>query len=176
MGRLGLALKVLFSGKTAKQVADVLSGAASLPAPEPEEKAKPEPPPPPKPKRSEAVTLLSALQREARFVDFIQEPIDAYSDAQVGAAVREVHRGCREVLTRMFAPAPIVDQPEDSDVEVADPSSGRYRLTGNVTQASESVSGQLVHHGWEAAKCDIPKWTGDKNSQNVIAAAEVQVS
>src|ERR1700722_19992810 len=34
------------------------------------------------PARNDAVTLLSAMQREARFVDFIQEPIGGYSDAQ----------------------------------------------------------------------------------------------
>ncbi len=36
--------------------------------------------------RSDAVTLLAALQREARLVDLIQENLAAYSDAQIGAA------------------------------------------------------------------------------------------
>lgn len=173
MGRLGLAFRVLFSSDTAKLVSELLQASTdskSLP--------QPEPPAPPKPKavRSEAVTLLSSLQRDARFVDFIQEPIDAYSDGQVGAAVREVHRGCHEVLERMFALAPIVDQPEESVVQVSDPSSGSYRLTGNVAQLNDKVTGKLVHHGWAATKCEVPKWTGDDESINVVAAAEVQIS
>jgi len=173
MGRLGLAFKILFSGETAKKVSDALTNA---PAGLPEPAAKPKPQPPPKPTRSEAITLLSALQREARFVDFIQEPIDGYNDAQVGAAVREIHRGCHEVLTRMFAPTPIVDQPEGATVEVSDPASGAYRLTGQVAQTSGAVSGQLVHHGWVANKCEVPKWSGEGDSADVIAAAEVQIS
>ncbi len=174
MGRLGLAFKILFSGQTAKKVIDALTEApAGVPAPA--EKTKPKPPPA-KPGRSEAITLLSALQREARFVDFIQEPIDGYNDAQVGAAVREIHRGCHEVLSRMFAPIPIVEQDEGATVQVDDPTSGAYRLTGHVSQASGTVSGQLVHHGWIAQKCEVPKWAGDEDSTKVIAAAEVQIS
>ncbi len=173
MGRLGLAFKILFSGETAKKVSDALTDA---PAALPEPAAKPKPEPPPKPGRSEAITLLSALQREARFVDFVQEPIDGYNDAQVGAAVREIHRGCHEVLTRMFAPTPIVDQPEGATVEVRDPASGAYRLTGQVAQTSGAVSGQLVHHGWLANKCEVPKWSGERDSADVIAAAEVQIN
>ena len=58
---------------------------------------------PPKAARSEAITLLATLQREARFVDFIKEPLDGYSDAQIGAAARDVHRDCGKVLDRLFA-------------------------------------------------------------------------
>ena len=37
-----------------------------------------------------AVQILSVLQRDARLVDFLMEDIGAYSDEQVGAAVRDV--------------------------------------------------------------------------------------
>lgn len=168
MGRLGLALKVLFNGRVAKQVSDALAAPAALPEPV-------APPEPPKPKRSEAVTLMAAFQREARFVDFLQEPIDGYNDAQVGAAAREIHRGCKEVVERMFAPAPLVDQQEGSAIEVDDTTSGRFRLTGNVSQTESSVSGQLVHHGWQASKCNVPEWTGGDDATTVVAPAEVQV-
>lgn len=172
MGRLGLAFKILFSGATANKVMASLSDETTkLPAPE--VKAKPVAP---KPTRSDALMLLSVLQREARFIDFIQEPIDGYSDAQVGAAVREIHRGCHTVLGRLFAPQAIIDQEEGSAVSIEDPASGKYRLTGNVTQSSGSVSGELMHHGWQAAKCEIPKWSGGEDAIDVIASAEVQVS
>ena len=175
MGRLGLAFKILFSGATAKKVLESLSESETspkLPAPEP---VAPKPVPP-KPVRSDAITLLSALQRDARFVDFIQEPIDAYTDAQVGAAVREIHRGCHGVLSRMFAPTPIVNQEEGSVVQVDDVASGKFRLTGNVAQSSGSASGQLEHHGWMASKCEVPKWSGSSDALNIITPAEVQVS
>ncbi|MCD4755860.1 MAG: DUF2760 domain-containing protein, partial [Deltaproteobacteria bacterium] len=41
------------------------------------------------------VQTLGLLQREGRLIDFLQEDIEPYDDAQIGAAVREVHRGCR---------------------------------------------------------------------------------
>ena len=76
----------------------------------------------------------------------------------------------------MFAPEAIVNQPEESNIEVPDPASGKWRLTGNVSQSENAVQGTLMHHGWMASKCDVPKWSGADDSTNVIAAAEVQVS
>ena len=76
---------------------------------------------------SEAITLLAALQREARFVDFIQESLAGYSDAQIGAAARDVHRDCGAVLERMFALRPAVAEEEGTEVEVPagfDPAAG----------------------------------------------------
>ena len=180
MGRLGLALKILFNGSAARLAADALSGASaeSTDSTRNIEAAASSAPEPPveKPARREAVTVLAALQREARFVDFVLEPIDAYSDAQVGAAVREVHRGCSEVITRMFAPQAILDQAEGSQAEIPNAASGLYRLTGNVTQASGAVAGQVAHHGWKAQKCDVPDWSGDDDAVAVVAPAEIQIS
>ena len=100
--------------------------------------AKPVPPKPAAPERSEALTLLAALQREARFVDFIKEPLDAYSDAQVGAASRDVHRECGRVIERMFAVEANSDLEEGAKIEVpqgTDP--GCIRLVGNVTDGAD---------------------------------------
>src|SRR5262245_64089632 len=47
-----------------------------------------------------AVQMLALLQRDGRLVDFLMEDLATYSDAQIGAAVRDVHAGCRGVLTR----------------------------------------------------------------------------
>src|SRR3954464_2306374 len=41
-----------------------------------------------------ALQLLSLFQREARLIDFTQENLSAYSDADIGAAARVVHEGC----------------------------------------------------------------------------------
>jgi hypothetical protein len=170
MGRIGLALKVLFSGAFAKQVATI--GAAPAIAHVPAERKPVEPP---KPVRSDAVTLLATLQREARLLDFFKEPIGDYSDAQIGAAVRDVHRMTNDVLDRMFAIQPLLDGVEGSTVNVpGDADAGQYKFTGNVGDRRPD-SGELMHHGWRATKCDLPKWTGAGDSALVIAPAEVEV-
>ena len=170
MGRIGLAFKILFNSEAAQKAADALS-LGSTPAIE----QAPSVPSPPAPARSEAVTLLASLQRDARFVDFIQEPIDAYSDAQIGAAVRDVHRGCGEVLKRMFELQPVSEQAEDSEVDVTDPTSGKWRLTGNVGSAEGPVTGKLQHSGWKTTKCQLPEWNGSPDDASVVTPAEVQV-
>src|SRR5580704_17185900 len=45
-----------------------------------------------------ALQLLSLLQREGRLVDFLQQEIASFPDADVGAAARVVHEGCRKAL------------------------------------------------------------------------------
>jgi hypothetical protein len=136
----------------------------------------PKPAAPPKPKRSEALTLLATLQREARFLDFIEEPIDAYSDAQIGAAVRNVHRDCAAVINRFFAPRPVLNEAEESTVTVpANADAGRYHFTGKVTDKPQG-SGKLVHRGWEAAHCELPQWTGSDATARIIAPAEVELA
>ena len=144
-----------------------------------EAKAAPAAPPPTatakQPARSDAVTLLATLQREARLVDFVQEPLDAYSDAQIGAAARDVHRECGKVLARLFALRPILAAAEDAAVEVpAGFDGGRYRLTGNVT-GQPPFHGRLVHHGWEAEKCQLPAWSGTAAAARVVAPVEVEL-
>ena len=189
MARIWLAIRifflVLFQGPVAQQVAEVLekrklenkpSEAKTLAKPADKPEPKPAAKQPPKPARSEAVTLLATLQREARFVDFIKEPLDSYSDAQIGAAVRDVHRDCGKVLDRLFAIKSIVDQQEGSPVEV--PSgfdAGRYRLTGNVV-GDPPFHGNLVHHGWEAAEVQLPAWSGTPHSARVVAPVEVELA
>jgi hypothetical protein len=59
-----------------------------------------------------ALQLLGLLQRDARFIDFVQEDIAAYSDADIGAAARVVHEGCRKVLDEHFAIAPVRARPK----------------------------------------------------------------
>ena len=74
------------------------------------------------------------MQREARFVDFIKEPIAGYSDAQIGAAVRDIHRDCGAMLERLFGLKPIESAAEGAEIQVSegfDPA--RIRLVGNVT-------------------------------------------
>ncbi len=133
-------------------------------------------PSPPAPTRSEALTLLASLQREARFVDFVQEPLAEYSDAQIGAAARDVHRLCGEVLERLFQLRPVVSAAEGSEVDVPDgaAAAARYRLLGNVG-AAPPRRGKLCHAGWQASQCQLPQWTGDGDARLIVAPAEVEL-
>ncbi|MBC8868185.1 MAG: DUF2760 domain-containing protein [Planctomycetes bacterium] len=178
--RLILAFRVffvaLFDAAAAEGIRAALDSSALPAADEKPQKPKPaRPETPKKPDRSEAITLLAALQREARFVDLTQESLDEYSDEQVGAAARDVLRDCRTVLDRLFKLTPVLTEEEGAEIEV--PSgfdTGRYRLTGNVA-GQPPFRGSLVHHGWEAAKCEVPQWSGSKQATRVIAPAEVQL-
>ncbi len=174
--RLWLAIqsffKVLFNPEFAAGIEQLQIPAPDTPAEPP---PAPEPAKPAPPARSEAVTLLATLQREARFVDMVSESLDGYSDAQIGAAARDVLRDCGKVIERMFAVTPVAGQTEGERVEVAagyDPA--EYRLTGNVS-GEPPLAGQLVHAGWKATKCDVPDWSGNAESALVVAPAEVQV-
>jgi hypothetical protein len=61
---------------------------------------------------SAALQLLGLMQREARFVDFIQEDVAPYTDAEIGAAARVVHEGCRKVLREHFTLSPCAAKPK----------------------------------------------------------------
>ena len=67
--------------------------------------------------------VLAVLQRDGRLVDFLQEDIDAYTDAQIGAAVRDIHRGCRKSLHDYLTIEPIMNAAEEEQVT----SPGRLR-------------------------------------------------
>ncbi len=131
--------------------------------------------PPAAPRRSEALTLLATLQREGRLVDFLMENIDAFDDAQVGAAVRDVHRACGATLRRLFAPAPAIPAAEGAAFTAAagyDPE--RIRLTGRVT-GQPPFQGAVAHPGWEATRCDLPAWNGNESAARIIAPAEIEI-
>ncbi len=171
MMRLGQAFSVFFRLLRDAAFAERVAQAEQLPASEPGASAAT----PPAPPRSDALTLLGVLQREGRLVDFLQEPIATYSDAQIGAAVRDVHRGCRTALERLFGLVPVLDQAEGAEVRVEkgyDP--GRLRLTGQVT-GSPPYQGTLFHPGWAATRCELPEWTGSAATALVVAPAEVEI-
>ena len=178
MGRLGLAFSTFFKilgdaefAEATKQLAEGKPKNESKPV-----ESKPKPAVAKKlPSRSEAVTLLAALQREARFIDFIQEDLSGYDDAQVGAAVRDVHRGAQQILSRMFDVQPLRSEQEGASVDVpADMDTGCVQLVGKV-EGQPPFQGNLNHHGWKAGRCDVPVWTGSDEASSVIAPAEVEL-
>jgi hypothetical protein len=125
-----------------------------------------------------ALQLLSLLQREGRLVDFLAEGIDAYSDAQIGAAARDVHRGLRRALGEVLPTEPVMPEREDAKVRV-DPGFDprRIRLTGHVV-GEPPFTGTLRHHGWRVREVKLPELVrGDAELDlTVVAPAEVELA
>ncbi len=120
------------------------------------------------------VQLLGMLQREGRLLDFLQEDIEPYEDAQIGAAVREVHRGCRNAMKDALGLVPVLDAVEGSEVEVEegfDPT--KIKLVGNV-HGKPPFKGILRHRGWQYTEIRLPEWTA-KESSKVLAPAEIEI-
>ncbi|HWE04056.1 MAG TPA: DUF2760 domain-containing protein [Tepidisphaeraceae bacterium] len=177
MGRLGIAFRLFF--RVLKDEAFAARGQLLLEAPTPESTpipiAAPAQPRPPEPARSEAITLLSVLQRESRLIDFLKENMTPYSDAQVGAAARDVHRDAAAVLDRIFGLTPVMNQAEGTRVEIlAGTDLARVRLTGNVT-GEAPFSGILRHGGWQVGRTSLPAWNGSPAVANIVAPAEVEL-
>src|SRR3954468_5570776 len=99
-GRFKLALAILF-------------GTAAAPARQPVLPALS-----PEAAQASGLFMLGLLQREGRLIDFLQEDVTAFTDAQVGAAARVVHEGCRKVLREYLPVQPVVPQSEGDRVTV----------------------------------------------------------
>ncbi len=120
--------------------------------------------------------VLAVLQRDGRLVDFLQEDIDGYADAQVGAAVRDIHRGCRKALRDYLTVEPVLNDPEEATVLVpADFDPATIRLSGNVS-GSPPFKGVLKHHGWRVKSVHLPVMPGARDDFAVLAPAEVEIA
>ncbi|NLQ18637.1 DUF2760 domain-containing protein [Marinomonas sp. M1K-6] len=123
--------------------------------------------------------LLQLLQQEARFIDFIQESIDDYSDADVGAASRQIHAGCAKVLQQHFTidvvSLDVVNTAaENSRVEVPSGYDAKQiKLEGRV-KGDGPYAGTLIHPGWKVTETRLPKVTNTE-SLHILAPAEVEV-
>lgn len=121
-----------------------------------------------------ALQLLGLLQRDARFIDFIEEDIAHYADADIGAAARLVHDGCRATLREHFTIHPVRDEAEGSRVTINEGfDSTAIRLTGNVV-GKPPFSGSITHRGWRVTDVRLPKLTQSHNA-SVLAPAEVEL-
>ncbi|HEU0033978.1 MAG TPA: DUF2760 domain-containing protein [Kofleriaceae bacterium] len=169
------AARFLPEGTTAKQLPET----TEPPKPKVDE---PRPKEPERPKvavsqhqRDGALALLALLQREGRLVDFLRESLDGYSDADIGAAARDVHRGCRKVLDQHLSFEPVMPGAEEEKVSVPkgfDPS--EIRLVGEA-KGEPPFRGTLRHHGWRVVDAKLPT-LADGVDRAVIAPAEVELS
>jgi len=122
-----------------------------------------------------AVQILALLQRDGRLIDFFNEDITPYQDAQVGAAVREMHANCRKSLEQYVRLEPIIEEEEDGPVTVEqgfDPAS--VKLVGNVT-GRPPLRGMLRHRGWRVAEIKLPSLPPQGAGRAVVAPAEVEI-
>lgn len=157
--RLKLAFAILFGSAAAEPAR------AALPAPAPLS---------PDAAHASGLFLLGMLQREGRLIDFLQEDIAAFSDAEVGAAARVVHEGCRKVTREYLPMVAVVPQSEGDKVTVpAGFDANRYRLSGNVT-GQAPYAGSLKHHGWVATEVKLPPVPTTMDVK-VLAPAEVEL-
>ena len=121
-----------------------------------------------------ALQLLSLLQREARLIDFTQENLGGYSDADIGGAARVVHEGCNKVLREHFSLAPVRQEAEGSRITLNEGFDARaVRLTGNVV-GQAPFKGSLSHRGWRATEVRLPT-LNDNHDASVLAQAEVEL-
>jgi len=124
--------------------------------------------------RDGALALLALLQREGRLVDFLREPLDGFADADIGAAARDVHRGCRKVLDQHLSLEPVMPGEEEAKVAVPkgfDPA--EIRLIGEA-KGEPPFRGTLRHHGWRVVDARLPA-LADGIDRMVIAPAEVEL-
>jgi Domain of unknown function (DUF2760) len=130
-------------------------------------------PKPPKPS-GEAVRILALLQREGRLLDFLLEDVQAYTNDQIGAAVRDIHKSCQHALKEHVVLGPVIAKQEGDNVEVPagfDPSA--IRLTGNVT-GDPPFRGTLRHHGWRVKELKLSP-PPEGQDELVLQPAEVEL-
>jgi hypothetical protein len=163
LSRFGLSIKAYFrvlgDPKTAARIAPLLG------PPEPEKARK---------LSGEPLRLLNLLQREGRLLDFLLEDIEAATDEQIGAGVRELHRKAQAVVKEHLTLEPVLSHQEGDEVQVAagfDPSA--IRLTGNVT-GQPPFKGVLKHHGWRVKDYKLPP-PPEGQDELVVAQADVEL-
>lgn len=119
--------------------------------------------------------ILALLQRDGRLIDFLKEDLGGYADAQIGAAARDIHRGCRKALEDYLTIEPVVDQAEETPINVpTDFDPAKIRLVGNVT-GSPPFRGVLKHHGWLVRSARLPAIAAAREPATVLSAAEVEI-
>ncbi len=134
----------------------------------------PAPSAPSAPTHDAALQLLALLQREARLIDFTQENLTGYSDADIGGAARVVHEGCSKVLREHFTITPVRQEAEGSRITLSEGFDARaIRLTGNVV-GKAPFQGSLSHRGWQVSEVRLPKLAANHDA-NVLAQAEVEL-
>ena len=157
--RLGLAFqlffRILFNAGFAGSAARLLTAPELTESPEPEQEARQR-----EPERpvlidtipDSALQLLGLMQQEGRLVDFLEEDVTEYSDAEIGAAVRVVHEGCRKALHEHITLEPIRQETEGARITLQPGfDASAIRPTGNLV-GEPPFTGTLAHRGWRVTE------------------------
>ena len=155
----------------------LLLPARQKPLPKPQaEPARAAPPAPAAHADAEIVSFLAMLQEKGRLVDFLMDNINPYNDAQVAAAARVVHAGCKSVLQEHFRIHPLRTEDEGSTVQIpAGYAADEYRLVGKIA-GQAPFSGVLVHRGWKTDMVKLPQLRPSAPGRlPAIAPAEVEM-
>src|SRR5215467_7732674 len=125
---------------------------------------------------AEIVSFLATFQERGRLIDFLMDDITTYDDAQVGAAARVVHQGCKAALQEHFEIRPLREEREGSSVTITEGyPADEYRLIGKISGPGP-FSGTLVHHGWKADSVKLPRLVRiDPDRLPAIAPAEIEL-
>ncbi len=162
-GRLVIALRLAFNGAFAREVNQALQAHQNQPQALPPERV-----------HASGLFLLSALQREGRLLDFLQQDLAGFSDEEIGAAARFTHTGCRKVVNQYFHFEPAASESEGSSITLPSGfNAQRFRLTGNVA-GQPPFRGTLKHHGWVATEVRMPP-VSEAIEPRVVAPAEVEL-
>jgi hypothetical protein len=131
---------------------------------------------PPKPARPDGAPLrmLALLQAEARLVDFLMEDLSGAGDAQIGQAVREIHKKAAAALRQHTTIEPVLTGVEGESTTIPsgfDPSA--VRVVGNVT-GSPPFTGSINHPGWRVKELKLAA-PPEGADEFVLQPAEVQI-
>ena len=182
MNRIVLAFRaffnLLFSGELSAEILIALnlsrrSAVAGGKGAAPAKAAAPAPTAPTVRTSDGALQILAILQRDSRLIDFLMEDVSAYSDDQIGAAVRELHDQCRDAIARYVTLAPVIDGVEGTYAKAPAQDPNLVKFVGNVP-AQPPAGGTLRHKGWRASKVDLPNLTA-KQDATIIAPAEIEI-
>jgi hypothetical protein len=173
--RLALALRVVFDGAFARRCHELVTGPKTPPElPLPPGIVSKEAPDPKSGAELGALGLLSLFQREGRLVDFLEQNVESFPDADIGAAARVVHSGCRKALHGHVVLARVRDEAEGTSVTLAPGfDAASTKLTGNVKGAAP-YHGVLRHAGWRVTNLTLPEVVQGHDA-HVLAPAEIEL-
>ena len=177
MSRILLAFRaffnILFKGRLSDALASSLGLSRRAAAPAAAAKPSAAAPAPAATTSDGALQMLGILQRDSRLLDFLMEDVAAYTDDQIGAAVRELHDQCRDSVSRYVTLQPVIDGVEGTFVQAPSKDPNLVKFVGNVP-AKPPSGGTLRHKGWRAAKVDLPALAA-KQDATILAPAEIEI-
>lgn len=179
MSRISDAFSSFFSLLFSGMLPDKIARAYGYIRPE-DVKPAPAPPPVPQVRTSDgALQMLGILQRDARLIDFLMEDISAYTDDQVGAAVRTLHEQAGAAIKRYVTLSPIIDGVEGTYTETKAAgslakSATALKFVGNVPAQGRPGGGILRHKGWNVVTVELPEVKPNLKVQ-ILAPAEIEV-